>query len=99
MPSLKLNANAWHGDGVIELHLPDNWQLDILAPDDAAGLTPGAVAAALETPIGSPSLAELARDRVGAVRSRASALIVVDDLGRPTRAQAVIPSRSEEHTA
>jgi hypothetical protein len=92
MPSLKLNANAWHGDGVIELHLPDNWQLDILAPDDAAGLTPGAVAAALETPIGSPSLAELARDRVGAVRSRASALIVVDDLGRPTRAEAVIPS-------
>ena len=85
MPSLILNVKAWHGDGELELQLPDTWQLNVLAPDDAEGLAPSAVEAALERPIGSPSLGELARDK-------ASALIVVDDLGRPTRADRVIPT-------
>ena len=85
MPSLILNVKAWHGDGELELQLPDTWQLNVLAPDDAEGLAPSAVEAALERPIGSPSLEELARDK-------ASALIVVDDLGRPTRADRVIPT-------
>ena len=84
MPTLALPAKAWYGDVEAELSIPDNWVVEVLRPDDAEALHPRDLAEALRSPVGCPGLAELARDK-------GNALIVVDDLGRPTRAGDIVP--------
>lgn len=83
MARISLRSRAWHGDEQIELPVPDAWQIDVLPPADADELVDDDVRAALQQPHGA-SLVERAQ-------GKSSALIVVDDLGRPTPSHRIVP--------
>ena len=80
MARISLRSRAWHGDTGIELAVPDAWNVEVLPPADAPELGEEELARAL----GDPTLEE-------AARGRGTALIVVDDLGRPTPAHRIVP--------
>ena len=84
MARLSLRSRAWHGDTDIELAVPDAWTIDVLPPADAPELGDEELARALRDPISGPPLEE-------AARGKGTALIVVDDLGRPTPAHRIVP--------
>ena len=75
--TISVPARAWFGDDERRLTFPAGWNLHICASQGAPPLDSAQMAAAFENPIGTPRI----RD---AARGRASAAIVVDDLGRPT---------------
>ena len=84
MARISLRSRAWHGDADIELAVPDAWNVEVLPPEDGPELGEEELARALTRPIGSPPLEE-------AARGKGTALIVVDDLGRPTPAHRIVP--------
>jgi nickel-dependent lactate racemase len=84
MARIPLRSRAWHGDEQIELPVPDAWSIDVLQPADAPELPEQALRLALARPHAGPSLVELAK-------GKSTALIVVDDLGRPTPAHRIVP--------
>lgn len=84
MARISLRSRAWHGDADVELAVPDAWSVEVLPPEDGPELGEEELARALTRPIGSPSLEE-------AARGQGTALIVVDDLGRPTPAHRIVP--------
>jgi nickel-dependent lactate racemase len=73
---------AWTGE-TIALEMPSGCAPVPLRMDDAPALSPEAVDRALDSPLGAPSLAELA-----AGRSRAA--IAIDDITRPTRTAPIV---------
>ena len=81
-------TGAWHGDGERALEFPDHWNLRVCPPRDVPALTDEQIRSALDTPIGSPPLEQLAR-------GKGSATIVVDDLCRPTPVAAMLPALLE----
>ncbi len=85
MPELALRLDT----GPIKLDLPDEWQIDVLSVSDAPALTPDQMRAALAQPIGTPRISELAR-------GERTAVVIVDDLTRPTPAHAFVPLIIEE---
>ena len=80
----KMYSRAWYGDEEITLTFPENWEVTMVAPKDAPKLSDAAIEAAFGQPIGTPRIEEMAR-------GKSDAVIVVDDLSRPTPAAAVIP--------
>jgi len=84
MARIPLRSRAWHGDEQIDLPVPDAWRVDVLAPVDAPEAPDHELLRALSQPHAGPSLQELAR-------GKSTALIVVDDLGRPTPAHRIVP--------
>ena len=84
MARISLRSRAWHGDTGIELAVPDGWTVEVLPPADAPELGEEELARALGEPMGGPTLEE-------AARGKGTALIVVDDLGRPTPAHRIVP--------
>ncbi|MFP6589657.1 MAG: lactate racemase domain-containing protein [Candidatus Latescibacterota bacterium] len=84
MARIPLRSRAWHGDEQIELPVPGAWSVDVLHPADAPELPEEGLRQALAQPHAGPSLAELAK-------GKNTALIVVDDLGRPTPAHRIVP--------
>jgi nickel-dependent lactate racemase len=91
LKTIKLPQLAWHGRRKIELPVPDSWQVNILNMSgfDAAAMNPEQIKAALNKPIGSPTIADLARDKQEIV-------IIFDDMSRGTRAAQIIPFILEE---
>jgi len=81
---IRLPWAAWYGDTNHVLSFPDRWQVDLLEPQWAPAWSAQQIEAALNAPIESPPLAELARQG-------RSACLVVDDLARPTKAADVLP--------
>jgi len=75
---------AWYQDAIHTLAFPSRWQIDVLEPDDAPGWSKQQIESALDEPVESPPLAELAR-------GGRTACVVVDDLTRPTKAGDVLP--------
>ena len=75
---------AWYRDTVHTLELPGRWQIDLLEPEDAPALSKQQIETALNQPVQSPPLAELAR-------GARTACLVIDDLARPTKAGDVLP--------
>lgn len=80
---------AWYGDGRHTLSFPAGWTIDNLSPP--AGLditdhefTDDQIAAALDAPYDSPPIEALAA-------GKNSAVIVVDDLARPTPTARLLP--------
>ena len=76
----------WYGDTSLRLQFPSDWKVktypmdgDSLPPLDDRGII-----TALSSPIGSRTVGELAK-------TRKEAVIVVDDMTRPTRAYQIIP--------
>lgn len=84
MTELKMPWNAWYADKEIVLPFPDGWDAKLVPMRDAPDIPDVAVEKALRLPIGTPRLAELARDRRNAV-------IAVDDITRPTPASRLLP--------
>ena len=85
-------ARAWFGDDDRTLTFPAGWDIHFCASQGAPALDSTQIAAAFDNPIGTPRI----RD---AARGRASAAVIVDDLGRPTPAAKMLPFVLEELAA
>lgn len=88
---VKLPQLAWYGAGYVNLHFPETWDVTV-APMQGYEAKPSEsaqVKAALRNPIGAKSLDRLSR-------GRREAVIVVDDMTRPTRTYELLPLVLEE---
>jgi nickel-dependent lactate racemase len=81
---LELPWGAWYGEGPRAFPVPDGWQLAIARQVDAPALDAAGLRARFAQPHGAPTLAELARGRRAAV-------VVIDDLTRPTPTAELLP--------
>ena len=77
-------SRAWYGDRELELEFPEGWQVEVLAPEKFPRLSEAQIQAAFDQPINTPRIVEMAR-------GKRSAVIVVDDLSRPTPAAELTP--------
>lgn len=82
-------SHSWFGDIERTLTFPAGWDVHVCACEDAPALSSAEIAAAFDSPIGTPRI----RD---AAKGRGSAAIIVDDLGRPTPAADMLPYVLEE---
>lgn len=80
---------AWYGDKQKVLTFPEEWEVTLFPPQDAEEIDDETIRQAFEEPIGTPPLREMARGSRDAV-------IVVDDLSRPTPAYRLMPFVLEE---
>ncbi|MDE0087607.1 MAG: lactate racemase domain-containing protein [Candidatus Poribacteria bacterium] len=87
-----VHSRAWYGDAELTLNFPTGWEVEMLGPKDAPALSNKQIEHAFAEPIGTPRIAELAKDKK-------SAAIVVDDLSRPTPAAEIIPFLLRELTS
>ncbi len=87
----KLLVNAFRGDNEIELGFPEKWEITEcrMAGHDKAALSGDEMRSALQSPIGSPRLREMAK---GAKK----VCIIFDDICRPTPTSRIIPFVLEE---
>jgi nickel-dependent lactate racemase len=83
---VRVPQKAWFGDTELELVFPSSWDVVYLGMSVEARprLSHGAILQAFLQPIGMPPLSELAQ-------GKRSAVIVFDDLTRPTRAYELVP--------
>ncbi len=91
MSQVELRTKAWFGDEVLALDGPPSWTIVEVGPRNVPALPVPAMRKALIRPIGTPRLSEIAK-------SRAKAVIIVDDLTRPTPAADLLPLLIEELT-
>ena len=91
---IKLPQLAWHGTRALELPLPDGWQVEVchMAGYRRPALRPDKIRAAINSPLGSPPIRELARGKKEVV-------IIFDDMSRVTRVAEIVPSVLEELAA
>jgi len=68
---------AWYEETELRLEFPEGWHAVRLDPDDAPAIGRAEIERAFREPVGTPPLRELAR-------GKRSAVVVVDDLTRPT---------------
>ena len=82
---------AWREPETIKLTFPDNWDVSLCKMNgaDAPELSQDDIRSALNNPIGTPKLSELAKGKEKVV-------IVVDDMTRTTPVSRIIPSVLEE---
>ncbi len=85
------HSRAWYGDEKLTLNFPEGWDVEILAPKDAAVLSETQIGQAFAQPIGKPRIAMMAK-------GKGNAAIIIDDLSRPTPAARVIPFLLQELT-
>jgi len=89
--TVRVPQRAYYGDSELELELPANWEV-VLKPMpgwDAPALSNDQIRAALAHPYGSPPLRELAR-------GKREAVIIFDDMSRPTPTSVLWPLVVEE---
>lgn len=91
-PTATIRWSAWFDDRDLELAFPEGWTVHTCAPADGPDVGDGAVRAALNSPIGTPPLRELAR-------GRRAPCIVIDDLSRPTLGDRLLPAVLDELAA
>jgi len=84
MKSVKIPWGAWYANTQFELTFPDKWEVQVAAMRDAPDIEDEAIRQAFESPIGTPTIRELARGKKNVV-------ITADDLTRPTQAYRFIP--------
>jgi lactate racemase len=82
--SLQLRTAAWYGDHLLDLALPEAWDVSVHAPRTGPPLSDTQIVERLESPVGQRPIRELC---TGKTRP----LIIVDDLNRPTPASRVLP--------
>ncbi|MCC6175048.1 MAG: DUF2088 domain-containing protein [Chloroflexi bacterium] len=75
---------AYFGDTTMDLTFPEEWQVRVYPSTDGPDVGEDGIRQAFAAPIGTPTIAELAR-------GKRSASIVVDDLSRPTPADRLVP--------
>lgn len=81
--SFFLKQAAWFKDSLQEFTVPDEFEIDMIAPVDAPALSRDMIKESIYHPFG-PSLKNLTQGKTKIV-------FVVDDLGRPTPAHDIIP--------
>jgi len=89
MQKILLPSHAWYGDTDMPLTFPENWDVDVMKFADLPVLTDDEMREALASPIGTPTISELAAGSKDAV-------IIVDDLSRPTPAGRILPHILDE---
>jgi len=82
--SVRLPWKAWYEDGALDLSVPSDWRVDVLAPASSPQWSTERIRDALETPIEAERLSEIAR-------TGRTACVAVDDFARPTRVADVLP--------
>jgi lactate racemase len=80
---ITLKQNAWHDDGNYELRFPPGWSLEVVGNQAIPAASENAISLAVNQPISSPSLVDLAR-------GSQKVAILVDDLSRPTPANLLL---------
>ncbi len=91
---VQLPQLLWYGNTTLAIDLPDDWEVEICPMRGAhrPPLTVSQMRAAIRNPVGGPPLRELAR-------GKRSAVIVFDDMTRPTRTYELAPLVLEELAA
>jgi len=84
MVSVNIRTGMWWGDNNFTLSFPDDWNVSVYKSEDAKALSESGIERALSEPIGTEQIEQLAY-------GKHTAVIIVDDLGRPTPANQVIP--------
>lgn len=84
MSDVQLRTKAWFGDEPLPISFPPAWKIVEVGPQDAPALSATAMRERLNRPIGSQPLREIAKGKTRAV-------IIVDDLTRPTPAADLLP--------
>lgn len=86
MKTISIPSRRWHENRERTLTFPDQWNVDNLSSPgfDKPGLSPAEIKEKIEHPLGGPNLEEMARDKRQAV-------IVFDDMTRPTPVREVAP--------
>lgn len=79
-----ITTGAWYGDKEVTLGFPNNWDISVYESKGAKALDESEIAEAFARPIGAERIKQLAR-------GKKSAVIIVDDLSRPTPAHLAIP--------
>ena len=74
---------AWYGDKSIQLEFPDTWDVHVFEMEDTSELSQADLKKALDNPIGTPTILELAKGKKNAV-------IAVEDISRPTQVETVL---------
>ena len=92
MTRMQLRTKAWFGDEDLTIDFPASWKLVEIGPRDEPALTVEAMRECLSRPIGTRRLSEIARGKRNAV-------IMVDDLTRPTPGADLLPLLVEELTS
>jgi len=82
-------CSSWYGDAPVTLEFPEGWDIEVNSPRATPSLSDKEVVEAFNSPIGTNKISELARGKRDAV-------IVVDDLTRPTPAFKIMPSIIKE---
>jgi len=84
MKLVQLRSAAWYGDRPLQISFPESWDVEIVEGRRLPPLTLTEMESTIQTPVGSPQLIEIARGRRDAV-------VLVDDLSRPTPAPILLP--------
>ncbi|MBT5531952.1 DUF2088 domain-containing protein, partial [Candidatus Poribacteria bacterium] len=84
MAELTMRVKAWYGDEVISLPIPDSWGVATSQLPHTTPMTPSAMRGAIDDPVGSDTLSALAADA-------GSAVIIVEDMTRPTPTEQIVP--------
>ncbi len=89
MTTIRIPWGIWYENSSYELTFPDSWEVRVAAMKGGPDIGDAGLRRALAAPYGAPPLRELARGRRDAV-------ILVDDLSRPTPAYRLLPYLLEE---
>lgn len=86
MKKISIPSRLWYENKEWDMTFPERWQVDNLTSPglDKPGLSSGEIAAKISQPITGPTLEEMAKGKKQAV-------IVFDDMTRPTPVYAVVP--------
>lgn len=84
MKTVKMPWGVWYNNDPITLDFPDHWNVETASMEDAPEISDDDIRSAFSHPIGSPSLAEIAK-------GSKTVAIAVDDLTRPTEAYRFFP--------
>ncbi|MCK4380254.1 MAG: nickel-dependent lactate racemase [Candidatus Lokiarchaeota archaeon] len=79
----KIPWAAWYGDEDLSLEFPDSWDVGLFNMKDANEISKKKIENAINNPIGTPPLEEIARGKQNAV-------IVVEDISRPTSMETIL---------
>jgi len=84
MTQITLRRDAWHTDEETVLKIPDGWTVNVTGNQPLPALSAAEIDSRTDDPIDSPLLADLAK-------GKKSAVILVDDITRPTPADKLLP--------
>jgi len=81
---VKIPYASWYGDYDVSLDFPDEWKVIVAKPRDAEPLGKEEIMFAFRNPIGTKRISDL-------VKNRKDAVLIIDDISRPTPASRLIP--------